>query len=60
MFKTKQAMIKISNTMISISSINNHLESNMLDDEDKADHEAADAAHPGHESEEGVDVHAAW
>ena len=32
----------------------------MLDDEDKADHEAADAAHPGQEPEEGVDVHAAW
>ena len=41
-------------------SIKKHLEANMLDDEDKADHEAADAAHPSQEPEEGVDVHAAW
>ena len=40
--------------------IKKHLESNMLDDEDKADHEAADAAHPSQEPEEGIDVHAAW
>ena len=46
--------------MISMIRIKKHLESNMLDDEDKADHEAADAAHPGQEPEEGVDVHAAW
>ena len=41
-------------------SIKKHLEANMLDDEDKADHEASDAAHPSQEPEEGVDVHAAW
>ena len=40
--------------------IKKHLESNMLDDEDKADHEASDAAHPSQEPEEGIDVHAAW
>ena len=46
--------------MISMISIKKHLEANMLNDEDKADHEASDAAHPGQEPEEGVDVHAAW
>ena len=40
-------------------SIKKHLEANMLDDEDKADHEAADATHPGHEPEEGIDVNTA-
>ena len=46
--------------MISMISIKKHLEANMLNDEDKADHEASDAAHPSQEPEEGVDVHAAW
>ena len=51
-------MIKMRNTMI--DQREQDLEADMLDDEDKADHEAADAAHPGHEPEEGVDVHTAW
>ena len=37
-----------------------HLESNMLHDEDKADHEATNATHPGHEPEDCIDVHTAW
>ena len=41
-------------------SIKKHLEANMLDDEDKADHEASDASHASEEAEEGIDVHAAW
>ena len=32
--------------------IKKHLEANMLDDEDKADHETADAAHSGDEPQE--------
>ena len=50
-------MIKMRNTMI--DQREQDLEADMLDDEDKADHEAADATHPGHEPEEAVDVYTA-
>ena len=37
-----------------------YLEANMLNYEDKADHEASDASHSSEEAEEGIDVNAAW
>ena len=53
-------IIKVSNTMVSIIENQDHLESHMLDHKDKADHEASNATHPSHESEDCIDVHAAW